>query len=677
MENSKQPVKEVLPLPRQPSPLPLTSSSPTPAASSNKHTAGSIQHVQVASSVVTSFNHLKPPERDLALMCHTKAIKSLRQAGITAVFTGQTKLDAEELEQVPIIDVILADVDSLVPTHDEAGHPIAEWKRQVMVRQLQVRLQDDLEQRRQDMTDGITSVDGWKYSQVHNAVLGPFGELLTEKDLVYLQQQIETVSLQKRCQAFELELTRLTEELRLILPEPIVNISLNKEVLQQMETEGKMQLKLPAWCSRMSEIVKSMSLLVANLTHTPEIKGGKTMEEMKGLQGGKGALGFDVGQMLLQHGQANQPEHGDPITSGGCRIPHIGMASAFSHRLENNSYSRARMQRVEKEIHECGVSVRSLRSTFESQIGSIYPFAGVAKGDQRLSRNPMVEKQAANAGLSCKVSYCSPNLPMPVMETTSLRKERIVVLFLSHWKKSAYAISMRTARERQGQQAATGATPSQKITSMLQFCQQRGAVDKMLNSWRNKLDLRDVQRSDQSSSGSSQSPAYLEIYSPEQFLPDVEGVPVSHDDLTLDLFMLGYFHILEEQLSPAERKMRHLLCFEVFDHVGTFPWEVVRDFHKAVLQEIREGRRQWSDGFEDIKVHFFGDSRRRRCPSPSSLLLPDSKFVPEVVVQTASPEDCGSDTDFSCFNNEDICKYIDRSFAFWKEKEAELFDFQH
>lgn len=60
------------------------------------------------------------------------------------------KLDAEEdLEEVPIIDVILADVDSLVPTHDVAGHPIAEWKRQVMVRQLQVRLQDDLEQRKQ------------------------------------------------------------------------------------------------------------------------------------------------------------------------------------------------------------------------------------------------------------------------------------------------------------------------------------------------------------------------------------------------------------------------------------------------------------------------------------------------------------------------------------------------
>lgn len=53
------------------------------------------------------------------------------------------------LEEVQIVDVILADIDSLVPTHDEVGRPIAEWKRQVMVRQLQVRLQHEEEQRRQ------------------------------------------------------------------------------------------------------------------------------------------------------------------------------------------------------------------------------------------------------------------------------------------------------------------------------------------------------------------------------------------------------------------------------------------------------------------------------------------------------------------------------------------------
>ncbi|XP_067460824.1 espin-like protein [Thunnus thynnus] len=541
------------------------------------------------------------------------------------------------LEEVPIVDVILADIDSLVPTHDEAGRPIAEWKRQVMVRQLQVRLQDEEEQRRQDMPNGYTDVDEWKYSQAHNAVLGPFGELLTEDDLVYLHQQIENVSLQKRYQAYELELTRLTEELRAILPDPIVNISLNKDVLQQMDAEGR--LTLPVWCSRVSEIVKSMSVLVANLNQTTD----------------------------------------------GCRIPHIGMASAFSHRLESNSYSKTRRERVEREIQQSGVSVRNLRSNFERQIGSIYPFAGIVKGGQGFKNQLVVgasgiNNQNANTGLSCEVSHNdSPKKLVPVMETTSLRKERIVVLFLSHWKKSAYAISVRAARQRQGQEAVTAAPPQQRITSMFQFCQQRGAVDKMLNSWRNKLELKDAQTSCLSSSNTSQNPSPQVTYSPEQFLPDVDGVAMTHDNLTLDLFMLGYFHILEQELSSEERKMRHLLCFEVFDHVGSYPWEKVRDFHKAVLQEIQAGRRQWSDGFEDIKVHFFGDSKLCRCPpssSPSSL-LPDSRLVPKVIVQTATPDEGCSDTDVACFNNEDICKYIDRSFAFWKEKEAELFDFEH
>lgn len=531
--------------------------------------------------------------------------------------------------------------------------------------------------------NGYIPVDGWKYSQAHNAVLGPFGELLTEEDLVYLQQQIESVSLQKRCQAYELELTRLTEELRAILPDPIVNISLNKEVLQQMDSEGKVHLSLPIWCSRVSEIVRSMSLLVANLAQTTEKQeewrvAEGMVEGMKGLQGIRDVSRIDFDEDLLQ--QAQEMKQTPAETSAGYRIPHIGMASAFSHRLESNSYSKARRERVEREIQQSGVSVRHLRSTFEGQIGCIYPFAGVVQGGQGLKAH--IEASGSlhnvNTGLSQDVSKTRA----PVMETTSLRKERIVVLFLSHWKKSAYAISVRAARQRQGQAGASGrvtaAQCQQKVTSLFEFCQQRGAVDKMLNSWRNKLDPRDAQKICLScSSDLSQNQHAQVIFSPEQFLPDMDGVAVSHDSLTLDLFMLGYFHILEQELSPEERKMRHLLCFEVFDHVGSFPWEKVRDFHKAVLQEIQTGRRQWSDGFEDLKVCFFGDSRTCCCPVISSSLLPESKSVPKVIVQSATPDGSGSDTDLSCFNNEDICKYIDRSFAFWKEKEAELFDFEH
>ncbi|KAJ0058718.1 hypothetical protein NL108_000430 [Boleophthalmus pectinirostris] len=496
---------------------------------------------------------------------------------------------------MPLADVILADIDALVPTHDEAGLPIVEWKRQVMVRQLQVRLLDQEEDIKQSAAPTQPSFDDYKYSEAHNAVLGPFGELLSEDDIVYLQKQIENVSLQKRCQVYELELTRLTKELKAIFPDPIVNISLNTEALQQMDEEGRRTLQ--NWCSRVSEMVKNMSLLLAHLSQITEEK--DTEEGVNEDSNRKESLGS---------------EQGNP---------------------------------VKQEIQESGVSVSSLRTNFEGQIGGVYPFAGVLKEDMGKDYSAEIKN-------------------IPVMESTSLRKERIVVLFLSHWKKSAYAISKRSGKMKQSKYQAT--TQQHKGNSMLHFCQQKCAVDKMLNSWKTRLDISDTHRKH------SKLPSVT--YSPEQFVPDANGDAVTYDSLTLDLFMLGYFHILEQPLSAEERKMRHLLCFEVFDHVGTFPWETVRDFHKAVLQEIQTGRRQWSDGFDDIKVHFFGDSKAYCYPTMS--VLHESKLVPHVRVHSSGPGECMGGTDVSCFNNEeDICKYIDRSFAFWKEKEAELFDFEH
>ncbi|XP_019748531.1 espin-like protein [Hippocampus comes] len=584
---------------------------------------------------MTSFNQLKPPERDLTLTSHVKSIKSLKQAGITAaIFTGQMKLDNEEFPlEEPVMDAILADIEALVPTHDQAGRPIAEWKRQVMVRQMQTRLQDEADQRQQDWTTDCPPADGWKFSQTHNAVLGPFGELLTEEDMLYLQQQIDNVSLQKRHQAYELELTRLMKELGSMLPDQILNISLKKEGLHQMDEQRSQDL--PVWCSRVSEIVRSMSLLVANLTQTIEDGSVRTMVEriMKGRQGSGDGLEVDLGNKTLLDQNGHQ------------------RVSIFGHRLDSNR------KRVEKEIRQSGVSVRKLRANFEGQIGGIYPFAGVVPGSQA-SKNEIVSELSGMSKPNGHVRFSSnPIKHSHVIETTSLRKERIVVLFLSHWKKSAYAIATRAATR-----DAKSERGQQKMPSLFQFCQKRGAVDKMLTSWRNKLQPRGVQTSHLTSSQSQ-----LRVFSPEQFLPEADGTAVSHDSLTLDLFMLGYFNILEQELSPVERKMRHLLCFEVFDHVGCFPWETVREFHKVVLEEIRAGSRHWSDGFDDIKFRFFGPSE------PKS----DSGPVPSVVVQCALPDEGSCGTDLSCFNNEDICQYIDRSFAFWKEKEAEIFDFEH
>ncbi|KAK3560782.1 hypothetical protein QTP86_019475 [Hemibagrus guttatus] len=636
MENCK-PVKEVPPQPR------LYPSSPDSSSSqSTSNGISSIHHVQVASAVVATMR--KCTEESEAPVPQTKSIRSWRHVGITAVFTGHMKGE-HGMVALPADEVNLADIDLLVPTHDEHGRPIAEWKRQVMVRKLQARLQDDEDQLRKD----DKAIDGWRYSKVHNAILGPFGELLTEDDLVYLEGQIETVSLQKKCQAYELELTRLAEQLQTLLPAPIVNITINTQF--QQKPEVKDTLALPIWCNRISGIVKSMSLLLNKLSD----------------------------------------ESDKSVENGISKMPNKELASVFSTQPERY---KAKQEKVEMEIQLSGVSVRNLRSTFEGQIGNIYPFSGMLNN---MSNSNPKQQNASNlsqtdvlnqdlnlvndCNLNCK--HTTSEEPAKVLETTSLRKERIVVLFLSHWKKSAYAISMRAKMkegldtQRSSENNIKGHSvpmPAPQLTSgsLYHLYRQRTAIDKMIRNWRAinsgvpSRQIRSLQRK-------------TITYSPEHFLPRVDGAPMPYESLTLDLFMLGYFHILEQDLPADERKMRHLLCFEVFNHVGDFPWETVREFHRAVLKDIQDGKRQWKDGFEDIKTHFFGT--KTKVPANRSLKDSEVRTVPRVTVEDVVPDEgshrADGSTDLSCFCNDEICKYIDRSFVFWKEKEAELFDFEH
>ncbi|KAK2538273.1 hypothetical protein Q9233_002133 [Columba guinea] len=126
-----------------------------------------------------------------------------------------------------------------------------------------------------------------------------------------------------------------------------------------------------------------------------------------------------------------------------------------------------------------------------------------------------------------------------------------------------------------------------------------------------------------------------------------EVYQADYDSLSLELFMLGYFRILEQELPPEERRGRHLLCFEVFEQLGRHGWRAVRSFHRAVTDEIAAGRRGWLDGFDDIKARYFG--------SPQTSARRPGEAEGE---------------------GEEICRYIDRSFAFWKEKEAEIFSLE-
>ncbi|XP_039656700.1 espin isoform X3 [Perca fluviatilis] len=58
----------------------------------------------------------------------------------------------------------LADVEALVPTHDEQGKAIPEWKRQVMVRKLQVKMQEEEEHKRkvEEEAARLASMPAWR-----------------------------------------------------------------------------------------------------------------------------------------------------------------------------------------------------------------------------------------------------------------------------------------------------------------------------------------------------------------------------------------------------------------------------------------------------------------------------------------------------------------------------------
>ncbi|XP_003813143.2 espin-like protein isoform X1 [Pan paniscus] len=598
--------------------------------------------------------------------------------GTETALAGDTSdgLAALQLDGLPS-----GDIDGLVPTRDERGQPIPEWKRQVMVRKLQARLGAESSAEAQDNggSSGPTEQAAWRYSQTHQAILGPFGELLTEDDLVYLEKQIADLQLRRRCQEYESELGRLAAELQALLPEPLVSITVNSHFLPRApdleveeastpaaEPAGSAEASevapggqpLPFWCSHISRLVRSLSLL------------------LKGVHG------------LVQ---GDEKPSTRPLQDT-CRE-----ASASPPRSE-----------AQRQIQEWGVSVQTLRGNFESASGPLCGFnpgpcepgaqrrqclsgcwpalpkprSGLASGEPR----PGDTEEASDSGISCEEvpseagAAAGPDL-------ASLRKERIIMLFLSHWRRSAYTPALKTAACRtlgarhaglRGQEAARSPGPPSSPSEgprLGHLWQQRSTITHLLGNWKAimaHVPARQLRRLSRRPRGA---------LSPEQFLPHVDGAPVPYSSLSLDLFMLGYFQLLECDLPAEERKLRHLLCFEVFEHLGTHGWEAVRAFHKAVTDEVAAGRRAWTDGFEDIKARFFGSSQRPAWdtePGRKSGLTPLGP-LPHAAFPCSSPEPTaqrlGSRSQQGSFNSEDICGYINRSFAFWKEKEAEMFNF--
>ncbi|XP_030312166.1 espin-like protein [Calypte anna] len=481
------------------------------------------------------------------------------------------------------------DVDSLVPTHDERGRLIPEWKRQVMVRRLRAHPADESPAGGQvrggqgtgsgeqaagpggTVTAPLSQDAGsWHFSPSRQAVLGPFGELLTEADLQQLERAVESLRLRRRGEAYQGELRRLARELRALLPAPLLNIT----VRSPPPAPGQ---PLPHWCGRLAGAVSSLAALLAHA-------------------------------------------EGPRVASPAAATTPVVAAAVWQPREPGGSLAQ-------REIRQCGVCVRSLRDAFEPPWGATEGKGAGGSGTEA----------ASDSGISCEEAFSegggSPGPgPRPGLgpEWGSLRKERIVMLFLSHWKRSAYGPSPPAAGD---PRKATGAGAG--VAARL--VRQRAAIQRLLGGWRDAASRRPP----------PPPAARCAPLSPEQFVAKPNGEPADYESLSLELFMLGYFRILEQELPPEERRGRHLLCFEVFEQLGRHGWPAVRSFHRAVTDEIASGRRSWLDGFDDIKARYFG--------SPQSL--------------ARQHEEAWGD-------GEEICRYIDRSFAFWKEKEAEIFSLE-
>ncbi|XP_041342926.1 espin-like protein [Pyrgilauda ruficollis] len=487
----------------------------------------------------------------------------------------------------PRPDPAEVDAESLVPTHDERGRLIPEWKRQVMVRRLRARLADEDpaggQVRGARGVEGARDAGSWSFSPSHQAVLGPFGELLTEADLHQLETAVESLRLRRRGEVYQGELRRLVRELRALLPAPLLSIS----VRSPPPAPG---LPLPLWCGRLAGAVNSLAALLGNA---------------EGVQGPRAAGAAPAAPCAL-------PAVPCALPAAPCALPAAG-----GHPREPGG------SLAQREIRQCGVCVRSLRGAFEPAWGA----AGSAPAGGGEA------EAASDSGISCEEAFSDGGSPRqgkgPGPEWGSLRKERIVMLFLSHWRRSAYA-PLRPAAGDPRETAGSGARAAARLA------RQRAAIQKLLSGWRDAASRRPPP-----------PPPARTLLSPEQFVSAAGGGPAEYESLSLELFMLGYFRILEQDLSPEERRGRHLLCFEVFEQLGRHGWRAVRAFHRAVIDEIAAGRRGWRDGFDDIKARYFGTPH-----SPAQ-----------------RPGQAGEEGD-------EICRYIDRSFAFWKEKEAEIFSLE-
>ncbi|KAG8445403.1 hypothetical protein GDO86_010257, partial [Hymenochirus boettgeri] len=535
----------------------------------------------------------------------------LQKARVTGFFLQageQSELALSRAQSCQPESTITVDLDALVPTHDEQGRVIPEWKRQVMVRRLQTHLEEETKQ------------GEWRYSQTKSAVLGPYGELVTEEELCMLDRQMEGLRCRRECQQYEQELLKQVEELQALLPTPLVNISLNSQLFQNRED--------PDWCVCMSNVVSSMSQLLS----TTSARSNATSEEF--IQQGNQSISPSALKELLHYGVS--------VTRLKAQFERESEDSGLSSEEGsscNDSPVPPRTLRKERIVLLFLSHWKKSAYTLQKKLKS----SGNTDCHEALNINTSESIQQTNDNQTYSAER-DAKAALKLQNGTSTQVREGETLIKAHSgiseKNINAQLSLPNDTNKSKEVACNGLGPVEEKTSLplggvlQQLLKQRTTVQHLIGSWRSADDRSNLEN--------LSSPP-----SPEHFLSTSHSQHfLNHDGLSLDLFMLGYFRLLEQDLPEEERRMRHLLCFEVFDQLGRHGWETARNFHCTVLKEIATGHRKWSDGFEDIKTRFFGSGAEVKNRINLSQPAKDSQ---------------------------DIYQCIERSFTFWKEKESEMF----
>ena len=89
-------------------------------------------------------------------------------------------------------------------------------------------------------------------------------------------------------------------------------------------------------------------------------------------------------------------------------------------------------------------------------------------------------------------------------------------------------------------------------------------------------------------------------------LPRVTGRgDIKFDEMTHWEFIEGELLIIDDPLTPEiEKKLRYSHLQEVVRYASMFPWRAIPCYHGAFLEELEQGRRDWSDQKSDLKERY-------------------------------------------------------------------------